>query len=59
MCVPAQPVPVMIHDSEMLHVEVLPRCCTLSAYLVTYLEISLSCGVRMAILETAKVGTDF
>lgn len=27
MCIPAQPVPVMIHDSEMRHVHGLPHCC--------------------------------
>lgn len=54
MCVPAQPVPVMIHDSEMLHVEIFPHCL-----LVTHVQISLSYKVRMVILETAKVGTDF
>lgn len=61
MCGPAQPVPVMIHDSEMLHVKVLHCCCNthcLFSY-CTYVQIYLSYKVRIVILETAKVGIDF
>lgn len=39
MYLPAQPVPDMIHDSDMLHVEALPRCCNTHCLLRNVTEL--------------------